>query len=73
MTAQKLAASQTATQRKNTGRLARHFKLSVLASMTASGKEKRQQAVCVVRGSFINCIVEVLLQTCALSSKGRML
>lgn len=44
VTAQKLAASQTATQRKNAGRLARHFKLSVLASMTASGKEKRQQA-----------------------------
>lgn len=43
-TASKIAASQTATQRKQTGRLARHLKLSVLAGLTAAGKEKRQQA-----------------------------
>ncbi len=45
MTAQKIAASQTATQRKHTGRLARHFKLSVLAGLSAGSKEKRLQAV----------------------------
>ena len=45
MTAQKIAASQTATQRKHTGRLARHFKLSVLAGLSAGTKEKRLQAV----------------------------
>ncbi|DBB11107.1 hypothetical protein WJX82_008515 [Trebouxia sp. C0006] len=43
-TAQKIAASQTATQRKHTGRLARHFKLSVLAGLSAGTKEKRLQA-----------------------------
>lgn len=44
MTAQKIANSQTATQRKHTGRLARHFKLSVLAGLTAGSKEKALQA-----------------------------
>ena len=44
-TAQRIAASQTAVQRKHTSRLARHLKLSVLAGLTASGQEKRQQAV----------------------------
>ena len=44
-TAQRIAASQTAVQRKQTSRLARHLKLSVLAGLTASGQEKRQQAV----------------------------
>ena len=44
-TAQKIAASQTAVQRKETGRLTRHLKLSLLGSLTAAGKEKRAQAV----------------------------
>lgn len=48
MTAQKIAASQTATQRKHTGRLARHFKLSVLAGLSAGTREKRLQAVSAV-------------------------
>ncbi|KAL3142045.1 hypothetical protein ABBQ32_004677 [Trebouxia sp. C0010 RCD-2024] len=43
-TAQRITASQTAVQRKQTSRLARHLKLSILAGLTASGKEKRQQA-----------------------------
>ena len=44
-TAQKIAANQTAVQRKQTGQLTKHFKLSLLGGLSAAGKKKREQSV----------------------------